>query len=121
MAMNEPQNEPQTHLPVPDDLPGQVALLRRQITTLLLVLIVISGTFTVFMWYQSHITGKAIGALQPQAVQITKVFEQNRPTMDKLVRQLIVYGQSHQDFQPVLRKYGIPLTLSALTNSAPAK
>jgi hypothetical protein len=45
------------------------------------------------------------------------VFEQNRPVMDKLVRQLIVYGQSHPDFQPILKKYGVPLTLPAATNS----
>lgn len=119
MAMNESQNEPEANLPAVDDLPGQVACLRRQITILLFALIVLSGTLTVYLWYQSHITGRAIGTLQPQAIQMTKVFEQNRPIMDKLVRQLIVYGQSHPDFQPVLKKYGIPLTLSALTNSAP--
>lgn len=117
MAMNETQNEPQTNLPVADDLPGQIASLRRHITTLLLALIVISGTLTVYMWYQSHITGKAIGALQPQAIQITKLFEQNRPGVEKLVRELIVYGQTHPEFEPILKKYGIPLTLSALTNS----
>ncbi len=119
MAMNESQNESQANLPALDDLPGQVASLRRQITILLFALIVISGTLTVYLWYQSHTTGKAIGALQPQAVQITKVFQQNRPGMEKLVRQLIVYGQSHPDFQPILKKYGLPLTLSAATNSAP--
>lgn len=119
MTMNETQNETPTDLPATDDLSGQVASLRRQITSLLLALIVVSGTFTVYMWYQSRITGKAIGALQPQAIQITKLFEQNRPGMEKLVHQLIVYGQSHPEFQPVLKKYGIPLTLSALTNSVP--
>ena len=115
--MNESQSESQPNSPAPDTLSDQVASLRRQISILLLALIVISGTLTVYLWYQSHITGKAIGTLQPQAVQLTRIFEQNRPTVDKLVRQLIVYGQSHQDFQPILKKYGIPLTLQGLTNA----
>jgi hypothetical protein len=117
--MNEPQNESQTNFPARDDLSDPVASLRRQITFLILALIVIGATLTVYMWYQSRLTGRAIGALQPQAIQMTKVFEQNRPNMEKLVRQLIVYGQSHPEFQPILKKYGIPLTLSGLTNSAP--
>ena len=115
--MNESQSEPQTNTPAADVLSDQVASLRRQITILLLALIVISGTLTVYLWYQSHVTGKAIGTLQPQAVQLTRVYEQNRPNIDKLVRQLIVYGQSHPEFQPILKKYGIPLTLQALTNA----
>lgn len=114
-------NESETNPPAPSDLTEQIAALRRQITTLLLALIVISGTLAVYLWYQSHITAKAIDGLKPQAIQITKVFEQNRPGIEKLVRQLIVYGQSHPDFQPILKKYGIPLTLPATTNSTPTQ
>jgi hypothetical protein len=121
MAMNEPQVESETNPSAPAEWTEQIAGLRRQIALQLLALIVICGTLTVYLWYQSHITGKAIEALQPQAVQTVKALQQNRPTIDKLVRQLIVYGQSHPDFQPVLKKYGIPLTLSALTNSVPEK
>ena len=121
MAMNEPQIESEPNPSTPVELTDQIAALRRQSTLQLLALIIISGTITVYMWYQSHITAKAIESLQPQTVQAIKVLQQNRPNVDKLVRQLIVYGQSHPDFQPILKKYEIPLTLSALTNSAPAK
>lgn len=114
--MNESEMNPSTPAELTDSVTDQIAALRRQVSTLLLALIVVSGTLTVFLWYQSHVTGKAIEALKPEAIRLTKVFEQNRPVMDKLVRQLIVYGQSHPDFQPILKKYGVPLTLPAATN-----
>jgi hypothetical protein len=114
-------NESDTNPPAPTELTDQITALRRQVNSLLLALIVVSGTLTVFLWYQSRVTGKSIDALKPEAVRVTRLFEQNRPAMDKLVRQLIVYGQSHPDFQPILKKYGIPLTLPAATNSPPTK
>jgi hypothetical protein len=41
--------------------------------------------------------------------------------VEKLVTQLAVYGQTHPDFQPILKKYGIPLTNPAATNHPAAK
>ena len=55
-------NEPQTNTPVPDDLASQIASLRRQITHLLLVLIVISGTLATYLFYQAHNFGKDLTA-----------------------------------------------------------
>lgn len=112
-------NEPEMNLPASAELADQIAALRRQLTSLLLALIVVSGTLAFYLWYQSHITGSAIDMLRPEAVRVTNVYNQNRPGMEKLVRQLVVYGQSHPDFQPILKKYGVPLTLPAATNSAP--
>lgn len=114
-------NEPETNPLVPDELTSQIASLRCQVTSLLLALIVVSGTLTVFLWYQSRVTEKSIDTVKPEAIRVTRIFEQNRPALDKLVRQLVVYGQSHPDFQPILKKYGIPLTLPATTNSAPTQ
>jgi hypothetical protein len=112
--MNESETNPSAPS-APSELTDQISALRRQASWLLLALIVVSGTLTVFLWHQSRVTGQTIGALKPEAIRITKVYEQNRPGMEKFVRQLVVYGQSHPDFQPILKKYGIPLTLS--TNS----
>ena len=95
----------------------QVAALRRQVTTLLLALIVVSGTLTVYLWYQSRITGKEIDVIRPQAMQIVQIFNQRSLVAEKLV----AYGQTHSDFQPVLKKYGIPLTNSVAANTAVKK
>ena len=112
-------NEPQTNPPVPDDLASQVESLRRQITHLLLVLIVISGTLTTYLFYQAHTSGNDIAALEPQAREVMQNYTKNLPNIQKFVQELVVYGQAHPDFQPILKKYGIPLTLPAATNSAP--
>ena len=112
-------NEPQTNTPVPDDLASQVASLRRQITHLLLVLIVISGTLATYLFYQAHTFGKDLTALEPQAREVIQNYQKNLPNIQKFVQELVTYGQAHPDFQPILKKYGIPLTLPAATNSAP--
>ena len=43
-------NEPEMNLPGSADLAGQVAALRRQVFTLLLALIVVSGTLAAYLW-----------------------------------------------------------------------
>ena len=110
-------NEPQTNAPVPDDLASQVASLRRQTTHLLLVLIVISGTLSTYLFYQAHTFGNDLTTLEPQAREVIQNYNKNLPGIQKFVQELVTYGQTHPDFQPILKKYGIPLTLPAATNS----
>jgi hypothetical protein len=114
-------NESEMDSPAPVELMDQIAALRRQMTTLLLALIVVSVTLTVYLWYQSHITGKEVNAIRPQALQMMKVFNQTSLVVEKLLPQLVVYGQAHPDFQPILKKYGIPLTNSVAPNPAVKK
>ena len=58
IAMNEPEMDSTPSA----ELTDQITALRRQVITLLLALIVVSGTLAVFLWYQSRITGKEIDA-----------------------------------------------------------
>jgi hypothetical protein len=110
-------NESEMDSPTPVELMDQIAALRRQMTTLLLALIIVSGTLTVYLWYQSHIVGKEVA----QAMQVIKMFNQTNPVVQKTVPQLIAYGQAHPDFQPILKKYGIPLTNPVAPNPAVKK
>lgn len=99
--MNIPENNS------PDGLAAQVASLQRQVCVLLLALIVVSGTVTVYLWYQSRTSGRELQAIKPQATQVIQAFNQDRPGMEKFVGQLVAYGQTHPDFRPILQKYGI--------------
>jgi hypothetical protein len=90
-----------------DELMNQVVALRHQVFTLLLALVVVSGTLTVYLYRQARLTGKDIAAIKPQAMQIIQTFSQNRVGMENFVKQLTAYGNLHPDFQPILRKYGI--------------
>jgi hypothetical protein len=100
-------NESETNSPAQTELMDQLVALRHQVFTLLLALVVVSGTLTVFLYRQASLTGKDIAAIKPQAMQIIQAFNQNRVGMENFVKQLTAYGNAHPDFQPILRKYGI--------------
>lgn len=102
---------------------SEIAGLKRQVFTLLLALIVVSGTVTVYLYRQASIAAKDIEAIRPQAQQIIGAFNQNQSLMVGFVNQLVAYGQTHPDFRPVLLKYGItpPAAGAAVAPVAPKK
>jgi hypothetical protein len=109
--MNETEND----FPGTADLTGQIAALQRQVFTLLLVLIVVSGTLSAFLCYQSHVAGRDTQSIRPQAMQLINNFAQvsaglDRKSAETFVNQLVAYGQAHPEFRPVLQKYGINVT-----------
>ena len=89
------------------DLNSEVAALRNQVYVLLIALIVVSGTLTVYLYRQASMSRKDIDAIKPQAAQLINAFNQNQGLMVNFVNQLVAYGQAHPDFVPVLAKYGI--------------
>lgn len=91
----------------PTDSNGEIAALQRQMFTLLLALIIVSGTLTVYLYRQASLARKDIDALNQQAGPLIKIVRQNEPAMMNFVNQLVVYGETHPDFRPVLLKYGI--------------
>jgi hypothetical protein len=97
-------NEPKLNSPAAPELSEQIAALQRQVSTLLLALIVVSGTLTVYLYRQANLTGKDIQAIKTQAIE---PFKQRQPAMDNFLNQLMAYGQTHADFRPILQKYGI--------------
>jgi len=100
-------NESETNSADQNELMNQMVALRHQVFTLLLALVVVSGTLTVYLYRQASLTGRDIKAIKPQAMQIIQTFSQNRVGMENFVKQLTAYGNLHPDFQPILRKYGI--------------
>jgi hypothetical protein len=100
-------NESETNLPVQTELMDQIVALRHQMFTLLLALVVVSGTLTVILYRQAKLTGKDIVAIRPQATQMIETFKRERAGMENFVKQLTAYGATHPDFQPVLKKYWI--------------
>ena len=115
-------NESETNLPVQTELMDQLVALRHQVFTLLLALVVVSGTLTVVLYRQARLTGKDIEVIKPQATQIIEAFKRDRPNMENFVKQLTIYGNTHPDFQPILRKYGIvPPPPAAAAPAAPKK
>jgi hypothetical protein len=101
-------NESEMNPPAPDELSNQIAALRCQVFTLLLALVVISGTLAAYLSYQSRVLGNDITSIKPQAMQIIQSFNQTRPKLENFVNQLIAYGQAHPEFQQqILDKYNV--------------
>jgi|SRR5258706_4489163 DNA integrity scanning protein DisA with diadenylate cyclase activity len=97
-------NTPETN----SEISEQITALRRQVFTLLLVLIVVSGTLTVYLYRQAKMMRTDIAAIKPQATQIIQTFNQSKPNVENFVNQLVAYGSAHPDFQKeVLNKYGL--------------
>jgi len=112
-------NETETNSAVQTELMDQMVALRHQVFTLLLALVVVSGTLTVFLYRQSSLASKDIAAIKPQATQLIEAFKRDQPGMEAFVNQLRAYGVTHADFQPILKKYG--LTPQPLPAAAPKK
>jgi hypothetical protein len=95
------------------DLAGHVAALQRQVSALLLALIVVSGTLVAYLGYESYHLGKDAKAINAQIVQ---PYKQKLPAIEGFVNQLVAYGQAHPDFrQQVLVKNGVV----GVTNAPP--
>ncbi len=86
-----------------NNLNEQVAALQRQVFALLLALVVVSGTLTVYLYRQASIIGKDV-ATEKQAIITAK---QVQPVIVSLANQLAVYGRTHPDILPLLNKYNI--------------
>lgn len=119
--MNESEMSPASPTAFPQsELMDQVVALRHQVFTLLLALVVVSGTLTVYLYRQASVAKKDLMAVKPQATELLKAFNRDHPAMDAFVKQLTAYGVTHPDFQPILKKYGIvPQAQPAPTPVAP--
>jgi len=87
-----------------NDTSAEIAALKNQLFTLLIALIVVSGTFTVYLFRQTSIAGKELA----QGQQLQAVMNQNEAAIMGFVNKLVAYGEKHPDFTAnVLKKYGI--------------
>jgi hypothetical protein len=93
------------------DLQAQLDGLRNLIVSLLILIVVVSGTFNIYLLRQWRTTSKDLTAVRPQAAQIIGEYQQKSgPLMDDFLKKIIEYGRAHPDFVPVLNKYNISLT-----------
>jgi hypothetical protein len=110
------------------DLQAQYDALRHMLVSLMVLVVVMSGTFNIYLLRQWRSTSKDLTAIRPQATQMVAEFQKvSGPVMQDFVRKITDYGRTHPDFAPVLAKYGLkPITPtnppSALpTTTAPKK
>ncbi len=104
--------------PYPNDLQAQYDDLRHLVVSILILVVVISGTLNIYFLRQWRSTSKDLAAIRPQATQmITDYQKVTGPMMNDFIKKITEYGRTHPDFTPILVKYGLKPT--ALTNLPP--
>ena len=114
-----------------NDLQGQYDQLRHIIASVLILVLVISGTLGIYLLRQWQSSRKDLAAIRPQAAQMIIEYQQKSgPLMSDFVKKIADYGRTHPDFTPVLARYGLmprgstntpPTAPTAPTAAAPKK
>ena len=120
--MDNPESQPSPQ-PQLNDLQAQCDSLRQMVSSLLIVLILVSGTLSIFLLRQWRFTKAQIELMTPQASQIITEFNKNFPVMQDFVRKLNEYGKTHPDFAPIVTKYRLTEALGkpGAESASPAK
>ena len=107
--------------PNPNDLQAQYDALRHLVVSILILVVVISGTLNIYFLRQWRSTSKDLAAIRPQASQmITDYQKVTGPMMNDFIKKITEYGRTHPDFTPILAKYGLkPATLTNLPPASP--
>ena len=110
------------------DLQAQFESLRQLITSVLILVIVISGTLNIYLLRQWRTTSKDLAGIRPQAAQMIAEYQKvSGPLMNDFVAKIMDYGKTHPDFAPILAKYNLKAAgttgtpLAAPTALPPAK
>ena len=91
-----------------NDLQEQCDNLRHLVVSLLILVIVISGTLNIYLLRQWRTVNKDLAGIRPQAAQMINEYQRmSAPLMTDFVEKIKRYGQTHPSFAPVLAKYNL--------------
>jgi hypothetical protein len=118
--MDNPTDNPEnlsSHSPQFADLntlQAQVEALGSMVVSVLILLLVLAGTFDLYLMRQIKDTRADLPNLRNYVMQL----QRNGAAIDEFARRLGEYGKTHADFGPILTKYHIPP--SVMPAAAPA-
>jgi hypothetical protein len=99
----------------------QLDSLRQLLISALVILLLVSGTVTIYLIRQWRFAQKDLEALRPQASAIIAQYNKELPAMQDFLNKLAQYGKSHADFAPIVAKYHLnDLVPKSGTNAPPA-
>jgi hypothetical protein len=118
--MDDIENKPIT-TPAADSggLHEEIESLRYLIGSVLVLMIIVSGTFTIFLKREFKNTSAELEAYRSGATNVITLYQkQQGPWMDEFLKKISQYGQTHPDFAPILVKWN--LKASGPTGAPPA-
>jgi hypothetical protein len=102
-----------------NDLQAQCDSLQHLVVSLLILVLVLSGTLNIYLLRQWRTVSKDLGGVRAQAGQMIAEYQKvSAPLMNDFVKKITDYGRTHPDFAPILAKYN--LKPSPAPSSAPA-
>jgi hypothetical protein len=102
------------------DLREEIESLRHLVGSILILMVFVSGTLTIFLLREMKNTSAQLEAFRPGATNMIAVYQkQQAPAMDDFVNKMKQYRQTHKDFDPILFKWGLKTTSTTLPG-APA-
>jgi hypothetical protein len=120
---NKPVSMPATDTP---DLREQIESLRHLIGSVLILMVMVSGTLTIFLYREMKTASANLDAFRPQALNAMTIYQQQqKPLMIDFAKKIQLYGQTHPDIAPLLAKWDPVFTnwdwkLSNQTSATPA-
>lgn len=106
----------------PSQLQAQFEDLHHLVVSLLILVVVVSGTLSVFLLRQWRTTSKDLAAIRPGATQfISDYHKVGQQRMDAFLEKLKDYGRTHPDFAQILARYGITPSSPANPATPPTK
>jgi hypothetical protein len=103
-----------------NDLQAQLDALRHLVVSMLILIVVISGTLNIYLLRQWRSTSKDLAAIRPQAAQMIADFQKSGPLMNDFIKRITEYGRTHPDFAPILAKYNLKPSTPTNAPAAPA-
>ena len=106
----------------PQPLPPQDDSLRHLVVSILVLVIVISGTLNVFFLRQAGAARQELDAIRPQVNAMMAQYQKTvGPAMEDFVGKLKGFARSNSDFAPILnRHFSAPGTPGPASAPAPA-
>ena len=99
-----------------NELQAQCNWLRKQVQIILVLLILVSGIFALFLQRQNKYAALDVAGVRPMIEDYNK---NQAPMMDDFIKRLADYGRTHPDFAAISTKYGLNQP-SQLPGTAPA-
>jgi len=82
--------------------------LRHLVVSILVLVVIMSGTFSVFLLRHWSQTRRDLAAYRTDASVFVEAYnKQGGPQMDAFIEKLKDYGRTHPDFAQILTRYGI--------------
>jgi hypothetical protein len=89
----------------------QFDALRHLVVSVMVLLLVVSGTLNLFLWKQWMGPRRELDKLRPQSAQIAQMAAEIQkveiPIMQDFLKKFTEFGRTHPDFRPILDKYGL--------------